>query len=175
MENIRPVDSGVFLRVPKRRGDMPIQERSSGIRSHHPFPLSLGCLFTFPFEHISLWLWETHNPPALSKKHVAVAQPEIETRFLPPSPLLYHLQIRPSLNLRRKARQKPTVYQQSACITPNTMAGLLGPPHSLSLRNSLLVLTQMPAWPLWKCSPSSAYVSTCSGVSSPENNAQTAT
>lgn len=43
----------MFLRVPKRRGDMPIQERSAGIRSHHPFPLSLGCLLTLPLEYIS--------------------------------------------------------------------------------------------------------------------------
>lgn len=127
LENIRSGDSGMFLRVPKRRGDMPVQERSSGIRSHHPFPLSLGCLFTFPFEHISLWLWETYNPPALSKKYVAVAQTEIETRFLPPSLLLYHLQIRPSLNLSRKARQKPTVYQQSACITSTPWQGCFVP------------------------------------------------
>lgn len=55
----------MFLRVPKRRGDMSVQERSVGIRSHHPFPLSLGCLLTLPFEYISLWLWERHNPPAL--------------------------------------------------------------------------------------------------------------
>lgn len=53
-ENIRSVEGCVFLRVPKRRGDMPVQERSVGIRSHHPFPLSLGCLLTlllstFPF------------------------------------------------------------------------------------------------------------------------------